>query len=82
MDLEKNIILKSIKVVENRIEEGNTELENITKANRINRDKLIDSWNKIRMQLKTKAELALALEAINKKIKEMNWGSLVVDIYS
>ena len=72
LDLKRNIILKSIKVAENYIEKGNTELENITKAKTINRDKLIDSQNKTRIGLKRKAELALELEAMNKKIKEMN----------
>ena len=47
-------------------------MENIAKAKTINRDKVIDSQNKISMGLKRKAELALELEAINKKIKEMN----------
>ena len=72
LDLERNIILKSIKVAENYNEKGNTELENITKTKTINRDKLIDSQNKTRIGLKRKAELALELEAMNKKIKEKN----------
>ena len=50
------------------------ELENITKAKTISRDKLIDSQNKISMGLNRKAEFTFELEAINKKIKEMNWG--------
>ena len=49
-------------------------MENITKAKTINRDKLIDSQNKISMGLNRKGEFAFELEAVDKKIKEMNWG--------
>ena len=67
---EKDVIMQSIKVAENCIDEGNAALEEIIKAKNINREKLINSQSKISMGLKRKAELSLELEAIEKKIKE------------
>ena len=68
---EKDVLMKSLAVAENCIEEGNVELENITKSKTISRDKLIASQTKISMGLKRKAELSVEIESIDKKIKEM-----------
>ena len=67
---EKAVLIKSMKVTENRGDEGKTELENLTK-NKISRDKLIASQAKISMELKRKVELSAEIETIDKKIKEM-----------
>ena len=49
-------------------------MENITKAKTISRHKLTDSQNKISTGLNRKGEFAFELEAMDKEIKEMNWG--------
>ena len=58
-----------MKFTENCVEEGNTELENLTKSKIISRDKLIVSQTKISMGFKIKAELSAEIETIDKKIK-------------
>ena len=68
---EKAVLIKSIKVTENCVDEANTELENLTKSKILSRDKLIASQTKISMGLKRKAELSAEIETIDKKIKEM-----------
>ena len=60
-----------MKVTENCVDEGNTELENLSKSKIISRDKLIASQAKISMGLKRKVELSAEIETIDKKIKEM-----------
>ena len=60
-----------MKVVENCVDEGNTELENLTRSKIVSRDKLIVSQTKISMRLKRKAELPAEIETIDKEIKEM-----------
>ena len=70
LNVEKDTILKSMKVADKCIEEGNIELESITKSKVINRDELIRSQNKISLGLKRKAELASDLELVEKKIKQ------------
>ena len=57
MNREKQVLLKSSKVAESCIDEGNAELEILTKAKIIDRNKLISSQTKISMGLKRKAEL-------------------------
>lgn len=69
---EKDVLMKSMAVAENCIEEGNLELENLTKSKTISRDKLIASQTKISMGLKRKAELSAEIETIDKKIKDMD----------
>ena len=66
---EKVVLIKSMKFTENCVEEGNTELENLTKSKIISRDKLIASQTKISMGFKIKAELSAEIETIDKKIK-------------
>ena len=68
---EKAVLIKSMKVAENCVDEGNTELENLTKSKIISRGKLIASQTKISMGLKRKAKLSAEIETIDKKIKEM-----------
>ena len=68
---EKAVLIKSMKVTENRGDKGKTELENLTKNKIISRDKLIASQAKISMELKRKVELSAEIETIDKKIKEM-----------
>ena len=68
---EKAVLIKNMKVTENCVDEGNTELENLTKSKIINRDKLIASQTKINMEVNRKAELSAEIETIDKKIKEM-----------
>ena len=60
-----------MKVAENCVDEGNTELENLTKSKILSRDKLIASQTKISLGSKRKAELSAEIETIDKKIKEM-----------
>ena len=60
-----------MKVAENCVDEGNTELENLTKSKIISRDKLIASQTKTSMGLKRKLELSAETETIDKKIKEI-----------
>ena len=60
-----------MKVTENCLDEGNTELENLTKGKIISCDKFIAFQTKISMGLKRKAELSVEIETIDKKIKEM-----------
>ena len=57
-------MLKSIKVAEYCVDEGNTELENLTKARTIDRGKLIFSQTKISMGLKRKAKLSAEIESL------------------
>ena len=68
---EKAVLIKSMKVTENCVDEGNIELENLTKSKIINPGKLIASQAKISMGLKRKVELFAEIETIDKKIKEM-----------
>ena len=68
---EKAVLIKSMKVAENCVDEGNTKLENHTKNKIISRNKLIASQTKISIGLKRKAELSAEIETIDKKIKEM-----------
>ena len=63
---EKAVLVKSMKVRENCVDEGNTELENLTKSKILTRDKLIASQTKISMGLKRKAEFSAEIETINK----------------
>ena len=60
-----------MKVAENCVDEGNTELENLTKSKILSRDKLIASQTKISLWSKRKVELSAEIETIDKKIKEM-----------
>ena len=69
LEREREILLKSIKVADNCIEEGNIELESITKSKTINRDKLIGSQTKISMGIKRKSELSQELNELEKKMK-------------
>ena len=68
---EKAVLIKSMKVAENCADEGNTELENLTKSKILSSDKLIASQTKISLGSKRKAELSAEIETIDKKIKEM-----------
>ena len=68
---EKAVLVKSMKVAENCVDEGNTKLENLTKIKILTRQKLIASQTKISMGLKGKAELSAEIETIDKKIREM-----------
>ena len=63
---EKAVLVKSVKVGENFVDEGHTGLENLTKSKILTRDKLIASQTKISMGLKKKAELSAEIETINK----------------
>ena len=73
---EKAVLIKSMKVAENCVDEGNTKLENHTKNKIISCNKLIASQTKISIGLKRKAELSAEIETIDKKIKEMrDWAS-------
>ena len=58
-------------VAENCVDEGNTELENLTKSKMLSRDKLNASQTKISLGSKRKAKLSAEIESIDKKIKEM-----------
>lgn len=69
LEREREILLKSIKVADNCIEEGNIELESITKSKTINRDKLIGAQTKISMGIKRKSELSQELNELEKKMK-------------
>jgi hypothetical protein len=71
LDLEKYVLLKSMKVAEHCIDEGNAELENLTKAKTIDRAKLISSQTKISMGLKRKAELSAEMKVLEKKVKDI-----------
>ena len=68
---EKAVLIKSMKVLENCVDEGNTKLENHNKNKIISCNKLIASQTKISMGSKRKAELSAEIETIDKKIKEM-----------
>ena len=81
---EKVVLIKSIQVAENYVDEGNIELENLTKSKILSRDdkliasqtkisrgKPIASQTKISMRLKRKATLSAGIETIDEKIKEM-----------
>lgn len=70
MEIEKNVLLQSVKVSDTCIKEGNMELETLTKRKVINRDKLIAAQSKISMGLKRKAELSKELEVLEKKLKK------------
>jgi len=63
-------MLQSIKVADTCVEEGNMELETLTKGKVINRDKLIGAQSKISMGLKRRAELYNELEVLEKKLKK------------
>ena len=63
---EKAGLVKSMKVRENSVDEGNTELGNLTKSKILTRDRLIASQTKISMGLKRKAEFSAKIETINK----------------
>lgn len=69
LERERSFLLTSMQTAERTIEEGNIELEAITKTKNINRDKLISAQTKISMELKRKAELSLELSEVEKKIK-------------
>ena len=68
---EKAVLINNVKVAENCLDEGNTELENLTKSKIASRDKLIASQTKISMGLKRKAEPSADIEIIDTKIKHM-----------
>ena len=73
---EKAVLIKSMKVLENCVDEGNTKLENHNKNKIISCNKLIASQTKISLGSKRKAELSAEIETIDKKIKEMrDWAS-------
>jgi len=66
LNREKQVLLKSIKVAESCIDEGNAELEILTKAKIIDLNKLISSQTKISMGLKRKAELSSEVDILVK----------------
>ena len=55
---EKTVLIKSMKVAENCVDEGNTDLENLTKSKIVSLDKLIASQTKISLGLKRKVEFS------------------------
>ena len=75
LERERDILMKSIKVAENCIEEGNLELSAVTMSKTLDREKSIAANTKITMGLKRKSELSQELDELEKKRKILTHSS-------